>query len=330
MDSIIHIPLVLFVYILAFVTGVPSNILAFHTFLVKVRQKPSPVTIFLLNLTISDLLLLFFLPFKMVEAASDMNWPMPRFLCPIVVLVYFCSIYISTLFLTAVSIERYMGVAYPIKYKVSRKTVHAVWVSVFIWGFSALQGSVSFIVIMFLPSNVSHQDRCYQTFSKEQMKLVMPFRLEGSLVMFCVPFIITTFCYVNFVRLLMSMPKNRGKKKYRATCLAVATLFNFTLCFAPYNISHIIGFIQNENPRWRVYALLLSTLNASIDPIIFYYSSTPVQRAFRKCFQDIKRKLNIKNAAESQLELSQFSETQTTCERVGASDQTCSSFLICN
>ncbi|XP_063800051.1 free fatty acid receptor 2-like [Pseudophryne corroboree] len=330
MASMTQTSLVLFVYILAFVTGVPSNLLALHTIVVKVHQKPSPVGIFLLNLTISDLLLLFFLPFKMVEAASDMTWPMPHFLCPIVVVVYFCSIYISSLFLTAISIERYMGVAHPIKYRASKKIAYAIWVSVFIWVFSALQGSVSVFVLTLLPSNVSHQDRCYQSFSKEQSRILMPFRLEGSIVLFCIPFIITAFCYVSFVRLLMAMPNIRRKRKHRAVCLAVATLFNFTLCFLPYNVSHIVGFITDRSPRWRVYALLLSTLNASIDPIVFYYSSTAVQRAFIKCLQDVKKKLNIVNSTKTQMEMSQFSDTQTAYEREGASNPSCNSLLMSN
>ncbi|CAJ0942208.1 unnamed protein product [Ranitomeya imitator] len=284
MSSTVYTPLVLFVYILAFVTGVPSNLLAFHTFLVKVRQKPSPIVLFLLNLTLSDLLLLLILPFKMVEAASGMTWPMPRFLCPIVVWVYYCCFYVSSLFLTAVSIERYLGVAYPMKYKVSRITVYAIWFCGFIWGFSALHGSIPFIVITVLPR---------------------------SLLMFCVPFMITIFCYFNFVRLLSSMSKIGRKKKSRAICLALATLFNFAICFAPYNISHIVGFIQNKSPRWRDYALLLSTLNASIDPIVFYYSSTDVQRTFLKCFQGIRRKQCIQDANEAQVELSQISEVDS-------------------
>ncbi|KAM3923150.1 LOW QUALITY PROTEIN: free fatty acid receptor 2-like [Leptodactylus fuscus] len=318
MSSAIYTPLVLFVYILAFVTGVPSNLLACHTFLVKVRKRPSPVRLFLLNLTISDLLLLFVLPFKMVAAASDMTWPMPFFLCPIVVWVYVCSIYISTLFLTAVSIERYLGVVNPMKYKVSRKTACAVWICCLIWVFSGLHGSVIFIVIAVLPSNESQHGLCYQNFSEEQRKLLMPFRLEGSLLTFYIPFMITIFCYFNFVRLLLSMPKIGRRKKHRAICLAVATLFNFTVCFAPYNMSHIIGFIQNKSPPWRDYALL-TTLNASIDPIIFYYSSTAVQKTFLHFLQGIKSKWCIREVNEAELELSQLNDTGTMYNNDGAS-----------
>ncbi|KAM4652230.1 free fatty acid receptor 2-like [Discoglossus pictus] len=314
-DTSMQNQLVLFIYILAFVTGVPSNMVAFYSFLVKVRQKPSPVGILLLNLTISDLLLLFFLPFKMVEAASGMHWPMPLFLCPIVVFVYFCSIYISSLFLTAVSIDRYLGVAYPMMYKANRKICYTIWVCAFIWIFSGLQGSVSFIVLEYLPSNETNGSSCYREFSKEQLNLLIPFRLEGFIMLFCVPFLITLFCYINFVRILMSMPRIGGRKKYRAVGLAIATMCNFTICFAPYNISHIVGFIQNRNPGWRVYALLLSTLNASLDPIIFYYSSTAVQRTFFKCFNSLKRKLNIVNSTDMQGEQSHFNESRTTYDQ---------------
>ncbi|KAM9299078.1 free fatty acid receptor 2-like [Gastrophryne carolinensis] len=308
-SEVMFTSLVLFVYILAFVTGVPSNMFAFYTFWTKIRQKPSPVNIFLLNLTVSDLILLFFLPFKMVEAATNMTWPMPRFLCPIVVIAYFCSIYISTLFLTAVSVERYLGVAYPLKYKVTRKATYAILACTFIWVFSVLQGSIPVIIVHYLSNNESHQGLCYQRFSEEQRKLIMPWRLGGSIGFFWLPFLITIFCYVNFVRLMLAMPKIRGRRKHRAICLAVTTLCNFTVCFAPYNISHIVGFIQNKNPRWRVYALLLSTLNASIDPIIFYYSSTAVQRAFINFLQAIKHKLNIGVPTEGQIELSQILKT---------------------
>ncbi|XP_071969506.1 free fatty acid receptor 2-like [Engystomops pustulosus] len=312
MSSAIYTPLVLFVYILAFVTGVPSNLLACYTFIVKVRQRPSPFLLFLLNLTISDLLLLFILPFKIAEAASNMTWPMPLFLCPIVVWVYFCSIYISALFLTAVSIERYLGVAYPMKYKVSRKTVYTIWICGFIWVFSGLHGSVSLIVITVFPSNESQQDQCYQSFTEEQRNILFPFRIEGSILLFWIPFMITIFCYFNFVRLLMSMPKIGRRRRYRAICLAVATLFNFTLCFVPYNISHIVGFIENKNSRWRVYALLLTTLNASIDPIIFYYSSTAVQKTFLRFLRGVKGKLGMRDENEAEMEISQLSETRTT------------------
>ncbi|XP_006118191.3 free fatty acid receptor 2-like [Pelodiscus sinensis] len=297
MSSTISIPLVLTVYIFTFLIGLPSNLLAFYTFLVKVRQKPAPVDIILLNLTVSDIVLLVFLPLKMVEAAYNMQWPLPKFICLLTNFIYYSSIYISSLFLMAISIERYLGVAFPIKYKLRRRPAYAVAASLIFWAVACSHCSIVYIIQRYdqrlngtaLTLNKSH---CYDTFSCPQLQILMPFRLELFLVLFCIPFTVTVFCYVNFVRILLALPNIPARRKRRAVGLAVATLVNFIVCFAPYNLSHVVGFVQNESPPWRVYALLLTTLNASLDPAIFYFSSTAVQHAFADCLSGMRHKLS--------------------------------------
>uniref|UniRef100_A0A8D0HF95 Free fatty acid receptor 1 n=1 Tax=Sphenodon punctatus TaxID=8508 RepID=A0A8D0HF95_SPHPU len=285
--------LVLAVYIFTFLIGLPSNLLACYTFLMKVRQKPTPIDILLLNLTVSDMTLLFCLPFKMVEAASDMTWPLPYFLCPLTGFFFYSSIYISTLFLMAISVERYLGVAYPIKYKLNRRPIYATLASIVFWLMACSHCSIVYIV-QYQGDNASetvslngNSSNCYEKFSPSQLHILLPVRLEMFFVLFCLPFVITLFCYVNFVRILTSLPKIQASRKQRAVGLAVATFLNFCICFAPYNISHIVGFIQNDSPEWRVHALLLSTLNAALDPAIFYFSSTTVQLAFTDCFASL-------------------------------------------
>ncbi|XP_040280340.1 free fatty acid receptor 2-like [Bufo bufo] len=277
-----HTEIVLAVYILTFMLGLPSNLLAFYAFLIKVRKKPTPVDILLLNLTISDLVLLLFLPLKMREAASGMIWDMPLFLCPLTGFFYYSSIYISTLFLTAVSVERYLGVAFPIKYKLHRKPSYATFASIIFWFLACAHCSIVYVVQYSIPNNgtSSNQTKCYETFSQDQLKVLLPVRLELGVVLFFIPSMITLFCYINFVRILLSLPNIQKQRKQRAIGLCLATLANFCICFAPYNISHIVGFIKNESPPWRVQALLLSTFNAALDPVVFYFTSTAVKNTF--------------------------------------------------
>ncbi|XP_029432069.1 LOW QUALITY PROTEIN: free fatty acid receptor 2-like [Rhinatrema bivittatum] len=297
MNTSIHDNAIMSIYILTFLTGLPSNLLAFYAFLLKVRQKQSPVDILLLNLTVSDLVLLTFLPMKMKEAASGMLWTMPQFLCPLTGFCYYSSIYISTLFLTAVSVERYLGVAYPIKYKMNWKPEYALVASFFFWLIVCIHCSTIYIVQYNVPSHInpnttSNISKCYEVFSEKQLNILLPVRLEMCLVLFVVPFIITLFCYINFVKILMFLPNIQAQKKQRAIGLAVATLCNFIICFFPYNMSHVVGYIQNKSPDWRVYTLLLSTFNATLDPIIFYFSSTAVRRTFIDCFSSVLNKLH--------------------------------------
>ncbi|KAJ6663512.1 hypothetical protein lerEdw1_009591 [Lerista edwardsae] len=288
---------VLAVYLLAFLTGLPANLLAFYTFQAKLRQKPVPIDILLFNLTVSDLILLLFLPFKMVEAASGMTWPLPPALCPLTGFCYYSSIYISTLLLTAISVERYLGVAYPIKYKLQRRPVYTVLASLFCWLLACSHCSIVYIVQYHVQGpnetdpNPLNASNCYDKFTPTQLEILLPVRLELCVSLFCLPFLICLFCYVNLVRILASLPNITARRKQRAIGLAVATLLNFAICFAPYNISHIVGFIQNDSPTWRVYPLLLSTLNASLDPAIFYFSSTAIQQAFSDCFASVRCKV---------------------------------------
>ncbi|KAG6922397.1 free fatty acid receptor 2-like [Chelydra serpentina] len=267
MSETICTPVVLTVYIFTFLIGLPSNLLACYTFLVKVRQRPTPIDILLLNLTISDISLLIFLPFKMLEAISDRAWPLPPFLCPLTSFFFYSSIYISSLFLMAVSVERYLGVAFPIQYKLRRRPAYATAVSVVFWVVGCAHCSIVYIIQYQDPSHNStapyqNTSHCYEEFTPRQLLILLPVRLELFLVLFCLPFTVTIFCYVNFVRILVALPNIPARRKQRAS------------------------------PSWRVYTLLLSTLNAALDPAIFYFSSTAVQRAFGKCLAGLWHKLS--------------------------------------
>ncbi|KAJ8389414.1 hypothetical protein AAFF_G00119520 [Aldrovandia affinis] len=204
-----HSQLVLSVSIITFLIGLPANSLAFYTLSRKLRQKPVPIDILLLNLTISDLIFLIFLPFKMKEAADNMLWSLPYILCPVTGFIFYSTIYNSTLFLMAVSVERYLGVAFPIWYKVHCRTRYAVVVSVSFWVLSSLNLSIVYIMPFYKPQNTSGSSSpndCYTVFTPEQLQVLLPVRLELCLLLFCVPFLITCFCYINFIRILSRRP----------------------------------------------------------------------------------------------------------------------------
>ncbi|TSO05427.1 Free fatty acid receptor 2 [Bagarius yarrelli] len=297
--------LLLPVYIFTFMIGLPANILAFCTFCRKVHRKPAPIDILLLNLTVSDLIFLAFLPFKIKEAVDDMIWKMPEFLCPLSCFMFFSTIYTSTLFLTGVSIERYLGIAFPIQYSVYRRPRYAVIASLFFWLVGSLNLSIVYIVPS-LPSNNSSKAqssnsgttqpsefKCYSNFTQEQLDILLPVRLELFVVLFCVPFLICGFCYINFIRILSQLPHISRRRRLRAIGLALGTLVVFAVCFGPYNLSHVVGFIREESENWRELALISSTLNACLDPIVFYFSSAAVRSAISGFVKRMKEKSHV-------------------------------------
>ncbi|NXI61089.1 FFAR3 protein, partial [Anseranas semipalmata] len=277
--------LVLAAYVLTFIVGLPANIFTFATLLGKARRRVNPADILLLNLTGADLLLLLFLPFKMAEAAADMTWPLPVFLCPVANFCFYSSIYLSSLFLAALSVERYLGVVFPLKFKNRRRLGRTMAASAVLWLLACSHCSIVFVAHYYGVSDHHNETKnsssykCYDDFSKSQLRFVLPLRLELFLVLFLLPFAVTIFCYINFVRALLARPNIPLEKKQRAVGLAVVTMVNFGVCFAPYNISHVVGFVQQASPDWRRYTFFLTSLNAALDPFIFYFSSTAVQRA---------------------------------------------------
>ncbi|KAF6716663.1 Free fatty acid receptor 2 [Oryzias melastigma] len=288
------------VYIVTFVLGFPANVLAFYTFCKKVRQKPTPIDILLLNLTISDLLFLLFLPFKMQEVMNNMVWKLPYVLCPLSGFVFYMTIYNSTFFLTAVSVERYLGVAFPIQHSLKRRPVYAVAASIFFWIFSFLHLSIVFIVPFIgqdeSPNSTSvfgqsQKEVCYKNFTEAQLRVLLPVRLELCIVLFCIPFLISSFCYINFIRILSKLQHIDRRRRLRAIGMALGTLVVFALCFGPYNVSHIVGYIRKKDPAWRDKALLCSTFNACLDPFIFYFSSSAVRGNVSKVVEGVKHSL---------------------------------------
>lgn len=287
--------LLLALYILTFLMGVPANILAFCAFCRKVRRKAAPIDILLLNLTISDLIFLAFLPFKMKEASDDMAWLLPYPLCPFSGFMFYVTIYNSTLLLTAVSVERYLGVAFPFRYSLCRRPRYAVLASIMFWLVSCLNLSIVYIMpyAQWNNSSATPPSTCYLEFTEDELDILVRVRLELFIILFCIPFLICCFCYFNFIRILSRLPNISRRRRLRAIGLALGTLIVFAVCFGPYNASHVVGFVRQESEEWRHVALMSSTFNACLDPFIFYFSSAAVRSMVSHCCGTIMAKLHI-------------------------------------
>ncbi|XP_038132218.1 free fatty acid receptor 3-like [Cyprinodon tularosa] len=289
MASMLRSEVILSVYILSFVIGFPANLVALYAFSVKIHCKPRPSDILLLNLTVSDLLFLITLPLKMHEAASGMKWTLPNFLCSIMCFTFFTTIYTSSLLLMAISVVRYIAVAYPITYKRLQNILYPIAISAAIWVISAAHCSITFIFQHHPSLSNPNSFVCYENFTEKQLEVLLPVRLEFFVVLCLVPLLITIYCYLRLILILFSRPMISWMQKRKAIGMALGTLAVFLICVLPFKSSHVVGFVQGQSPEWRYYALLLSTLNTCIDPIIFYFSSsifhcTSSKSIFRKNF----------------------------------------------
>ncbi|NWI15606.1 GPR42 protein, partial [Crypturellus soui] len=79
-------------------------------------------------------------------ATGDMRWPLPAALCPVANFCFFSSVYLSGFFLAALSVERYLGVAFPLRSKRRRRRRLGAYVaaSCVLWVVAAGHCSVVF------------------------------------------------------------------------------------------------------------------------------------------------------------------------------------------
>lgn len=269
------------VYTFTFLLGLPSNLLVLFVYVRKAcKRGATPNVVYALNLCLANLLLVAWLPVKAMETLLQ-DWRLPPAVCPMYNFFLFSSLYSSCLFITAVTVGRYLSIAFPIIYKRYRHARISCFISAALWALVLLH--LSFALGAEEGANfVSVKDdalACYDNFTDTQLAVLLPLRLEMAVVLFLLPLVVTSFCTLRCVTLVWrsNLPL-MGKR--RVLTVALSTLAVFVVCYAPYNASHIVGFASKESVRWRTYAMLTSSCNVFLEPAVMLMLSPAVSRGF--------------------------------------------------
>ncbi|XP_051247498.1 free fatty acid receptor 3 [Dicentrarchus labrax] len=267
------------VNIFTFLLGLPANLLVLFVYVRKAcKRGATPNVVYALNLCLANLVLVVWLPVKATETLLQ-DWTLPTSICPIYSFFLFSSLYGSCLFITAVTVGRYLSIAFPIIYKRYRRARLSCFISVALWALVLFHLSFALVAEggAHFVSNEGEASACYDHFNASQLAVLLPLRLEMAIVLFLLPLIVTSFCTLRCVTLVWhSNLRPMGKR--RVLTVALTTLAVFVVCNAPYNASHIVGFVLNDNVSWRTYAILTSSFNVFLEPVVMLMLSPAVSR----------------------------------------------------
>nr|XP_023667339.1 proteinase-activated receptor 4-like [Paramormyrops kingsleyae] len=118
-------------YSVAFLVGLPANILALWVLIFHTEKIPS--NILLINLAVLDMLLLLMLPFRIIYYFAGLNWFFGEPLCRLVIALLYGSMYGSVLCLAFISIDRYIALVHPFGALTLRSHRTSLAMSVSIW-----------------------------------------------------------------------------------------------------------------------------------------------------------------------------------------------------
>lgn len=100
------------IYLFIFVVGLIENVLVVWVNWRR-RHSANGVLFCILNVSLSDLMVIMVLPFFMMEVTMNWVWLWGRFLCKVTHLIYEVNFYSSSFFLAFMTLERYLSLSRP-------------------------------------------------------------------------------------------------------------------------------------------------------------------------------------------------------------------------
>ncbi|XP_077329967.1 proteinase-activated receptor 1-like [Lithobates pipiens] len=279
-----NIKLIPSIHTVVFLVGLPLNIMAIVMFLVKMKVR-KPAVVYMLNLATADVLFVSFLPFLIIYRFSGNNWLIGEGMCRLVMAAFYCNMYCSILFMTSISVDRFIAVAYAVS-SLSWRTVNRAWlVCGVIWAIS-LASAVPLLLgeqTMFIPElNIT---TCYDVQYTEDLRGFYFYYFTTLLsLLFFLPLFITTFCYIRIIHSLSTIKMNNMRKRLRAIYLTVIVLCVFALCFGPTNVLHFSYYLQmyyyDDDSLYEAYTIssTICSISCCLDPLIYYLASSQCQR----------------------------------------------------
>ncbi|XP_060092563.1 proteinase-activated receptor 1-like [Heteronotia binoei] len=287
--------------------------MAIFMFVIKMKLK-KPAVVYMFNLASADVLFASVLPFKISYHFSGHHWTFGPEMCRFVTATFFCNMYCSILLMTAISIDRFLAVVYPMQ-ALSWRTVRGAFVVCCVIWLVAIAGVIPLVITeqtKRIPQlNIT---TCLDVLDVSiVMKMFHYYFPALSFFFFFIPVIISTTCYVCIIKKLNSSKITATKpgKKRRAKLLSAAVLCSFIFCFGPTNVLVVVQsfFFPPDQPLKSVsYAIMLAicmgTINCCIDPLIYYYACS-------ECRKKVKKLLCLKEHSEL------GKGSQTTSSRMG-------------
>ncbi|KAK6485477.1 putative G-protein coupled receptor 34 [Huso huso] len=285
-DSSMSIPLAL-VYSLMFVFGLLGNVLALYVFLC-VHSKKNSVHVFLVNIAVADLILIICLPFRIVYHSTKNHWMLGQTFCKVVGNMFYMNMYISITLLGFISVDRYIKIQRSVQQYKLQKTKWSIITCCITWGMA-----IAFIIPMISkPEGNEKVNKCFQYKGRQNAKWKAFFNL-AMVVVFWIVYISLMLSYGQIAKKLFKLSREKSDlpnaHKYGQTAKkSFFVLFIFTVCFVPYHMfrviyiwSQIYGttcYWTNIIDKTNEVALLFSTLNSCLDPVMFFLLSGSVRK----------------------------------------------------
>ncbi|XP_062381156.1 P2Y purinoceptor 4 [Sardina pilchardus] len=284
-------------YGLVFVVGLALNSLAMWMFITKMRPW-SASTVYMFHLALSDTLYVLSLPTLIYYYANRSHWPFGVVTCKTVRFLFYANLYSSILFLTCISVHRYLGICHPIRSLTMIKPRHAHLVCFTVW--VAITLCLVPKLIFVTTTKRDNDTLCHDTTRPEDFHYFLTYSSVLMVLLFVIPFIVIMVCYCLMARALcrprkgLSSSQQSNSSRTKSIKLIVVVLVVFAVCFVPFHITRTLyyvyrfldadcAFLNVVNFAYKI-TRPLASVNSCLDPILYFLAGDHYRSRLLRAF----------------------------------------------
>ncbi|XP_068520445.1 suppressor of SWI4 1 homolog [Anas acuta] len=197
------------------------------------RPWPAPV-VYSFHLSISGALYSLSLPALAVYYRPPKHWSYGATLCKLERFLFNCNLYGSTFFVACISLNRYLGIVYPLRLHGRLRSRHAQALSAAVW---VLAAGLSAPTLFF--SELQEEEgmvECLGSAARERLPRFIPYSLLLAALGCALPFLLTAFCYGAVARVVFRNPHLSPLEKRRIGVLVGASVALYAFSYLPYHV----------------------------------------------------------------------------------------------
>lgn len=229
-------------YLFIFIVGLLENLLVVWVNWRR-RHSANGVLFCVINVSLSDLMVIVILPFFMLEVTMDRVWLWGRFLCKVTNLIYVVNFYSSSFFLAFMTLERYLSLTRP-----SSPTIFPVmgrqrWLLCGgLWLFSLFLALMENVHVDLLEWD---EPGCYMIPEFSHTEWYVSVAFLCLLFQFLGPGSVIITCNVLIARAVRTAPDVQGR---RDMWLVHVYSLVFVACWLPFHLVMILMIIDDLHP----------------------------------------------------------------------------------
>lgn len=237
--------------------------------------------IYLFNLSISDLAFLCTLP-MLIRSYSQGKWTYGDVLCISNRYVLHANLYTSILFLTFISVDRYLLMKHPFREHFLQKKEFAVLISLGIWVLVTLE--LLPILSLIHPNIAVNGTNCIDYASSGDPKYNLIYSMCLTFLGFLIPLLVMCFFYFKIALFLKqrSIQLATALPLEKPLTLVIMAVVIFSVLFTPYHIMRNVR-IASRLGKWKqsrcaqatinclyIVTRPLAFLNSTVNPVFYF------------------------------------------------------------